>query len=285
MATLPDRFGKDFCLTLLTDDAEFAAVADRAGVNRVGVDLEYLGKSERQAGMNTRLERHDWDDLSRLASVVRSADLFVRVNPIHAGTEVEIETALEIGARVLMLPAFRTADEVEIFARTIRERARVLILLEMAPAVVRIREILEVPGIDEVMLGLNDLRLQMGVSNHFEVLASPLTGMLADEVHRRGLPLSIGGVARVGDQRMPVPTDLVHAQYPRLGATGAWVARSFTNSVPAGWDFTGAILALRDRLSEWAASSPEDLENARAELARYAAEWRQTSRRPRSAIA
>src|SRR5277367_2332084 len=106
MAMAPDRFGKDFCLTLLTDDAQLAAVADRAGVNRIGIDLEYLGKSERQAGLNTRIERHDWNGLSRVSSVLHQADLFVRINPIHAGTEVEIETALELGARVLMLPAF-----------------------------------------------------------------------------------------------------------------------------------------------------------------------------------
>ncbi len=284
MPTVPDGFGQSFCLTLLTDDPGLAGAADRAGVNRIGIDLEYLGKSERQAGFDTRLEHHDWDDLRRLAAVIRHADLFVRVNPIHPGTEAEIETALELGARVLMLPAFSTAGEVDIFLRAIRRRAYSIVLLEMAPAVVRIREILEVPGIDEVMLGLNDLRLQMGVANHFEVLASPLTDMLAHEVHRKGLPLSIGGVARVGDRRMPVPTDLVHAQYPRLGATGAWIARSFTKSVPPA-DLSEAILALRKRLSEWDAASPEQLESARAELARCAAEWRRTSDRPRSAIA
>ncbi len=285
MATAPDRFGKDFCLTLLTDDAHLAGAADRAGVNRIGIDLEYLGKSERQAGLNTRIERHDWTGLARVSSVLHRADLFVRINPIHAGTEVEIETALELGAQVLMLPAFRTAEEAGIFVRTIRGRARASLLVEMAPAVVRIREILEVPGIDEVMIGLNDLRLTLGVANHFEVLASPLAEMLAEEVRRKGLPLAVGGVGRVDDCLMPIPPDVVYAQYPRLGATGAWIARVFTEAVPSGWDFTDAILALRNRLSEWAAASPEDLENAQVELARYAAEWRRTSARPRSAIA
>ena len=94
-----------------------AAHADRAGVNRIGVDLEYLGKAERQPRQDARLSRHDWDDLSRISRSVKQADLFVRVNPIHPGTEAEIETALELGAKVLMLPNFRTAGEAAAFVR------------------------------------------------------------------------------------------------------------------------------------------------------------------------
>lgn len=285
MEKLTSRFGEEFRLTLITNDARLAADADRAGVNRIGIDLEYLGKAERQAGRQTRLSNHDWDDLSRISQSVHQADLFVRINPIHAGTEAEIETALELGVKVLMLPSFRTAGEVATFVGAVRGRARVSILVELAPAAVRIREILDVAGIDEVMFGLNDLHLQFGVANHFEVLASPLIDMLAAEVRRKGLPLAIGGVGRVGDTAMPVPTDLVYAQYPRLGATGAWLARSFANTGLSPDDFQAAVLAIRHRLDQWAASPPEDQERAREELARHAAQWQQPSSRTASTIA
>jgi hypothetical protein len=285
METQNAGFGYNFCLTLITNDVVLAANADRAGVNRIGIDLEYLGKAERQPGEDARLSRHNWDDLSRISKCLTHADLFVRVNPIHPGTEAEIETALDLGARALMLPNFRTAGEVATFVRAVRGRARVNILVEMAPAVVRLREILDVRGIDEVMLGLNDLHLQFGVANHFEVLASPLVDMLAAEVLRKELPLAIGGVGRMGDATMPVPADLVYAQYPRLGATGAWLSRSFVNTLLSPDDFQPAILALRHRLNEWAAAPAEDLEYARAELARRAAAWRPTSGRASHSIA
>jgi hypothetical protein len=285
METRSARFGEEFCLTLITNDLGLAASADRAGVNRIGIDLECLGKAERQPGEDARLSRHNWDDLSRISKCIHHADLFVRMNPIHAGTEAEIETALDLGARALMLPNFRTAGEAATFVRAVRGRARVSILVEMAPAVVRIREILDVRGIDEVMLGLNDLHLQFGVANHFEVLASPLVDVLAAEVLRKGIPLAIGGVGRVGDTAMPVPTDLVYAQYPRLGATGAWLSRSFVNSALSPGDFQPAVLALRGRLNEWAASPAEDLEHARTELARHAAEWRPASSRASHSVA
>ena len=243
-------------------------------MNRIGIDIERLGKSARQAGHDTRLSHHGWDDLAAVAKSIRQSALFVRINPIHGETEHEIETALSLGVHSLMLPYFQTADEVAAFVRFVRRRAHVSILVESPAAVTRIREILAVSGVDEVMIGLNDLHLQLGVSNHFEVLASPLLDMLAVEIRRKGLPLAVGGVGRVNDTTLPVPVDLVYAQYPRLGATGAWIARSFSRTMPENWNLREAIAELRRRLTEWSAAGPEALEEARKELARCAASWR-----------
>ena len=127
------------------------------------------------------------------------------------------------------------------------------------------------------MIGLNDLHLQLGAANGFELLASPLIDILATEVRRKGLPLAIGGVGRVDDDSLPIPPDLVYAQYPRLDAIGAWISRSFVSAAPVD-AFPAAVLALRRRLDHWAAASPEDLEAARAELARCAANWLPDSR-------
>jgi len=218
-------FGDAFRLTLLTDDPQLAATADHAGVDRIGVDLERIGKAERQAGEDTRMSQHDWDDLVAIARVRRRAELFVRINPVNPATGDEIETALRAGAQVIMLPFFHTAEEVDVFVRRIGRRAKTVVLVETAAAAVRIRDIVAVPGIDEVMFGLNDLRLQLGVSNHFEVLASPLLDGLAREVLAANLALSVGGVARHDDTSLPISPDLVYAQFPRLGATGAWLAR------------------------------------------------------------
>lgn len=276
MNSTAGTFGGDFRLTLITDDERLAAVADAAGVNRIGIDLERLGKPERQREVGARISRHTWDDLSRLSPHVRRASLFVRINPIHDGTEAEIETALALGAGVLMLPSFRTPHEATVFVRMVRGRALAAVLVELAPAVVRIREILKVSGIDEVMIGLNDLHLQLRLANHFEVLASPLLDMLAAEVSRRGLPLSIGGAGRVGDTTVPVPVDLVLAQYPRLHATGAWLSRSFVRATQPGNGFPLAVTELRLRLDELAAAPPEFLEQQREELMRCASQWRPT---------
>ena len=263
-------FGDEFCLTLITSDPALAAEAEAAGVDRIGVDLERLDKAARQAQQDTRLSEHRLDDLPVVARALERADLFVRLNPLNPDTPLEMETALRCGAKVLMLPFFRTANEVERFVRLADGRAPVVILLETVPATLRVREVLAVPGIGEVMLGLNDLRLQFGVRSHFEVLASPVVDMLASEVRRAGLPLAVGGVARADDTCLPIAPDLVYAQFPRLGATGAWLARSFFRGAAPGWEFGRAVRAVRQRLSHWATASPAELERTREELAQRA---------------
>jgi hypothetical protein len=265
-------FGETFRLILLTNDPALAAAADSC-VERIGIDFEHIGKAERQAGYDTRVSRHAWSDLVTIARVLKCARPFARLNPLHDGTEAEIETALSCGAQVLMLPFFRGREEVERFVALVRGRAEVMCLVETASSFVRMREILGVRGVDELMIGLNDLRLQLGVSNHFEVLASPIMDGVCAAMRQDGRPFSVGGVARAGDAGMPIPSELVYAQYPRLGATGGLLTRAFVKDLPLA-DLPDAVAALRQRLSVWAGEDPMALEAARAELERCAIAWR-----------
>jgi hypothetical protein len=273
MVVAASSFGDLFRLILFTDDPILAAEADKSGVARIGIDFERLGKAARQAGHNTRLSQHDWRHLEAIAPVLRSARAFVRINPLHDGSAAEIETALSCGARSIMLPYFRTAAEVAAFVELVRGRAEAMILIETAAALVRIREVLAVRGVDEAMIGLNDLRFTLGVANHFEVLVSPLLDAACAELRRTGRPFSVGGVARANDGDMPIPSELVYAQFPRLGATGALITRAFTNGL-APDQFQTAVVTLRAGLSSWAGRDIAALEAAREELARRAVAWR-----------
>jgi hypothetical protein len=117
------------------------------------------------------------------------------------------------------------------------------------------------------MIGLNDLRRELRVANHFEVLVSPLLDALAQEVRDAGLALAIGGVAHPADSELPIPPDLVLAQYPRVGATGAWLSRALLRRVTSERDLDQAVRAVRARLTAWGLASPQSLEAARRELA------------------
>ena len=145
------------------------------------------------------MSRHDWRDLAAIARVLRQAKPFERLNALHDGAEAEIETAMSCGAQVLMPPFFRGGEEVERLVALVRGRAEVMCLVETASSFVRMREILGVRRVDEVMVGLNDLRLQLGVGNHFEVLASPIMDGVCAALRRDGGPFSLGGVARTAD--------------------------------------------------------------------------------------
>jgi CO dehydrogenase nickel-insertion accessory protein CooC1 len=97
-------------LMYITNNEKIAKIAQKAGVDRIWVDMEYIGKEERQAGMNTVKSRHTIEDIARLRPIVKTAQLMVRVNPLHEATKAycssqeEIENTLRAGAEVIMLP-------------------------------------------------------------------------------------------------------------------------------------------------------------------------------------
>jgi hypothetical protein len=259
-----------FTLTAITRDPDLASRADAAGVDRIGVDVERLVKLERQGHVpNARISDHELADLARLRPSVRRAALFARLNPLHPRSGDEVEAAICGGASVLMLPFFSRASEVDRFVRLVDGRARVVLLLETAAAVVRLHDVLAVDGIGEVIVGLNDLRLSTGVADQFELVASDLMTGIAQQVRAKGLPFGFGGLGRAGDETLPIPSDLVIAQHARLGSTSAWLSRSFFSSEPPTVDLHTEVARLRARLAYWAAQPDGALAAARNRLRRH----------------
>ena len=74
-----------------------------------------------------------------------------------------------------------------------------------------------------------------------------------------GKRFSFGGLGRHDDVTLPLNPDLIYAQFPRLGATGAWLSRSFFRNPPADWTMNEGVKALRARLSFWAGRSEDEL--------------------------
>ena len=260
-------FGRDFELTLVTNDPSLAQAADRAGLARIGLDLERLGKSGRQDGGRNRLSDHLWEDLARIAGAVSAAKVFVRVDPLNPDSAQDVSRAVDAGAQVIMLPFFRSVQEASRFLELVDGRLHVSLLVETGAALAGIAAIAALAGVGDIMFGLNDLRLDLKMDNHFEILTSPLLDAAAKEVLVRGHRLSIGGVARADQSDLPIQSELVYAQYPRLGATGAWLSRSFVRPGPDGVDrLAEDIERLRARLDDWGGRPAEALEEARARL-------------------
>jgi hypothetical protein len=256
---------KGFSFILMTNDPDLAREAERAGVERVGPDLEILGKEARQGHLDARISRHSVEDVLRIRDALTEAEVFVRVNPIHPGSEAEIERVLDAGARAVMLPMFRTADEVSQFVGRVRGRATPILLVETPQAMMRIDEIVCIEGVGEVHFGLNDLHLGLRLHSHFEVLCSDLMDGLAGAARRKGLRYGFGAVARIGDQGLPIPPDQVVGELVRLGASQAILSRYFFPPESEPFDFAGEIKRLRDRIAHWKGQSMQALlENRRA---------------------
>lgn len=218
-------------LMYITNNPEVAKIAQKAGVDRIWVDMEYIGKEDRQGGMDTVKNHHTIRDVEKLRPVVTTSKLMVRINPIHdktdewLGTEEEIEQTLRAGADVIMLPYFKTAGEVKRFVRAVGGRATTMILVETNDAVEHLDEIMDVPGIDEVHIGLNDLHLCRGQKFMFELICDGTVQQICDKVRAKGIKYGFGGIARIGLGMLPA--EYVIAEHYALGSTAAILSRSF----------------------------------------------------------
>ena len=196
-------------LMYITNNPAIAEVAQKAGVDRIWIDMEYIGKEERQAGMNTVKSSHTIDDIKKVRPVVTSSELMVRVNPIHnaspyyCSSQQEIEEVIQSGADVVMLPMFRESSEVEKFVEYVNGRAKTILLVETAEAVSNIDEILEVEGIDEIHIGLNDLHLAYNKKFMFELVCDGTVENLCKKFKNKNIKYGFGGIARIGYGMLP----------------------------------------------------------------------------------
>ena len=94
-------------------------------------------------------------------------------------------------------------------------------------AVERVDEILALPGIDEIHIGLNDLSLGYGKPFLFDLLADGTVERLCLKFREAGIPYGFGGVASLG--RGLLPAEYVIREHYRLGSTRVILSRSFCN--------------------------------------------------------
>ncbi len=259
-------FGDSFSFTLLTRDPVVAELGDRAGIEHIGLDFETQGKRERQPDSGAWISDHGVSDIEPIRRALTHAHLFARSDPVYDGSAGQIERLLEAGVNSLMLPMFTTAQEVSRYIDLVGGRAYVSLLLETPQALVRIDDILQVPGIDEISVGLNDLHRAMGLRSHFEILTSDLMTRLSEKVRSRGVRFGFGTLGKVGDTGLPTPPDLVYAQYPRLGATTGRLFRFFQGPAPREVDYTLEVRLLRERLTYWHGLGEAAWEEARKDL-------------------
>ena len=214
-------------LMYITNKPEVAAIIDSYGVDRIFLDLEIIGKEERQGHLDTVISRHSIDDVPRLRQVIKKGELLVRCNPIHGEIRKEIDNIIAGGADIVMLPYFKTVQQVEEFVSCVNGRAKTMLLFETPESVELVDDILKVPGIDEVHIGLNDLHLGYGLDFMFQLLINGVVENLCNAFNRYGITYGIGGIAALG--KGTLPAEYIIAEHYRLGSSGAILSRSFCN--------------------------------------------------------
>lgn len=221
-------------LMYITNRPDVARIAENAGVDRIFVDMEYIGKSLRQGGMDTVQSHHTTEDVRKIRDTISRAELLVRCNPIHPATQQytssreEIDAIIENGAEIVMLPYFKTVKELEEFIRLVDGRAKTLPLVETREAEESIDEILQVDGIDEIYIGLNDLSIAYGYPFMFRLLADGTVDRLTEKFRKKGLPFGFGGLASLNGGLLPGKNVLT--EHYRLESSQVILSRSFCNA-------------------------------------------------------
>lgn len=220
-------------LMYITNQPNIARIAQAAGVDRIFLDMEYIGKDLRQGGMDTVQCRHTLEDLAAIRPAVTRSKVLVRCNPIHeatdtySGSKSEVDGIVAGGADIIMLPYFKTVGEVRTFLELVKGRVRTCLLVETPEAVEKIDEILALQGIDEVLIGLNDLSLGYGRKFMFELLTDGTVEALCRKFAEKGIPYGFGGIASLG--RGLLPAEYIIKEHYRLGSTSVILSRSFCN--------------------------------------------------------
>lgn len=221
-------------LMYITNKPAVAAIAETAGVDWIFLDMEFIGKDARQGGLDTVQNHHTVQDVVNIKAAVKKAKVLVRVNPIHdalpnyPSSKDEIDASIKAGADILMLPYFKSVEEVRAFIGYVEGRAKTCLLLETAESAMLIDEILKVPGIDMIHIGLNDLHLSLGMKFMFQLLTDGIVENLANKIKAKGIPFGFGGIARLDTGA--VPGKYVLKEHYRLGSSMVIVSRSFCNT-------------------------------------------------------
>lgn len=252
---------------MVVEDPAIAYYVSDHGVDRLFVDLEVLGKQDRQGHVASWKSSTTLADAKAIRQAAPEADLLVRVNPINEGSEAEIDAVCEFGADAVMLPMFRHIAELEAFSEFVAGRAQRVALFETLAS-------LDLVGVgaarklfDEAHFGLNDLHLERADTFMFEPLAEGLLEEPCARLREHAIPFGIGGLARAREGILS--PEFLLGEHVRLGSTAAILSRTFHRSAESveelenEMDFCGEVAKLRTLYDEFLRGGEAKLETNR----------------------
>ena len=221
-------------LMYITKNPEIARIAEEAGVDWIFVDMEFIGKDCRQGGLDTVQNHHTVEDVANIRAAVTKAKVLVRINPIHdtmddyPSSEEEIEAVIQAGADIVMLPYFKTTEEVHRFIGYVGGRAKTCLLVETPEAADLLDQIVEIDGIDMIHIGLNDMHLALKMKFMFQLLTDGSVDKWTRIIAQKGIMYGFGGLASLNGGT--VPGRMILKEHYRLRSQMVIVSRAFCNT-------------------------------------------------------
>lgn len=210
----------------ITNNPDVASACERAGVDRIFIDMEYIGKDKRQGGLDTVKNHHTVEDVKNVRTAISKSKLLVRVNPIHDGSEDEINAVINAGADFIMLPMWKSVDDVKAFYSIVKRRVKTILLLETEEARKCLDDVVVLDDVDEIYIGLNDLHLSQHKKFMFELYVDGTVDEIAAKLNKSNIRFGIGGVGKVKYDNL-LPAENVLSEHYRLGSSMVILARAF----------------------------------------------------------
>jgi citrate lyase beta subunit len=156
----------------ITNQPQEVLILEKCGVGQVMVDAEILGKVDRQKGRNTIISDHKIEDVRNLKLLNLNIEIICRINPFHQKIFEEIDQAIDVGADYIMLPMIKCIDDYKLIVDYVDKRIKIIPLIETTYSLFNLKEIIEYSYIKQIHFGLNDLFIDIGYKNLFELILS-----------------------------------------------------------------------------------------------------------------
>tara|TARA_A100001011_G_C14321791_1_gene851117 strand:- start:1584 stop:2417 length:834 start_codon:yes stop_codon:yes gene_type:complete len=216
-------------LFYITNNISEAQIVDNLDIDWIFIDLEKIGKKERQVGRNTLFSDHSITDIEKIKNKIHNTKIIVRCNPIGEWSEKEFN---ELNARdseidMVILPYFKTKEEVNIFINLLDTRKiEPALLVETLDAITNLDEIIKIFPFRYLHLGLNDLHIERGTLSMFEPYVDGTLTKISSILKRNNQDFGIGGIGRIGANMSPSP-ECILTEHIRLKSNGVILSRSF----------------------------------------------------------
>ncbi len=216
-------------LFYITNNIIEAQIVDNLDIDWIFIDLEKIGKKERQIGRDTVLSNHSITDVENIKSKIFNTKIIVRCNPIGEWSEKEFD---EFNARsseidMVILPYFKTKDEVKIFIDLLdTSKIDPALLIETSDAIINLEKILKIFPFKYFHIGLNDLHIERGTISMFEPYVDGTLMKISSIFKKNNQNFGIGGIGKIGANMFPSPECILNEQI-RLKSNGVILSRSF----------------------------------------------------------
>jgi hypothetical protein len=256
--------------SIIGNTVELANAAVNAGIERLIIDIERIGKPERQFKKDLFLSNHTVEDIATIKKSNHTIKIVFRINKIGSTTTEEVKIAIRDKVDYIMLPYFKTISEVDTLVALVQSKIKLILLIETKEAILLINQLTKRADISEIHFGLNDLAISYGYNNIFEPLKMGQLDEWCNIIARNNKPYGFGGIASLSNTQLPVPPYLILAAQKKLGCSRAWLGRSFRNILSHNYDNINYEMSLlRNRYNDFSMLNNAELEAIHNLLFKY----------------